>query len=239
MTGKASDHIGVQVYCRRPSLGETRALVDLGVDYIAWDVNPEDGRGLTEAYAIARECDARGVSSTLLVHSRKSRVLASIARMIRPKYLLLSSDREDDSMPSLAAELSHDVQLMMSVPVDVKGRPRTVDSLALALQYSKYAGALTVDTCRDPTQLRAFGCTGQLNNWDTGREIVERVSIPVVLAGGLSPLNVAEAIRAVRPSIVDACTSLELADKSKDLQLCSEFVKAARDCSQSLVTNRL
>lgn len=221
-------HRAIQIYCRRPSLGEMKALMEMGVEYIAWHVRPEDGDGLIQARTIAALARDSNTKTSLLVHSRKLTTLEAVARMIQPDFLLLSSDRDDRQMPELAARLGPSTRLMMSVPVRLAGSSEEIPSHTLAEQYQQYAGALTVDTAPDKDRLQQFGCTGRINDWKICREIVTRVKIPVVLAGGLSPANVADAIRQVNPPIIDACTSLELPDKSKDLKLCREFVEAVR-----------
>lgn len=223
--------VGTQIYCRRPSLGEVKALIEMGVTHIAWDLSPQDGDRIVVSSQIIEMIQQANRVSTLLVHSRKIAVLSSICRMIRPDYLLLSSDRNDHEMPSLASAVGPQTKLMMSVPVRVSGSNQSLPSIELARSYAAFAGALTVDTCLDPARPAVFGCTGRTNDWKICAEIVKAVDIPVVLAGGLNVENVAESILAVRPAIVDACTSLELADKSKDLSLCRRFVANANEAS--------
>lgn len=204
------------------------ALMEMGVDYLGWDVRPEDGTALLLSRRIVAAAKEQGARTTLLVHSRKPDVLRLVAEMVQPDFLLLSSERDDSAMPPLAKALGSQTKLMMSVPVPVAGASLSVDSKIQAVEYAAYAGALTVDTCLDASQPARFGCTGQTNDWQVCASIVRAVSIPVVLAGGLTPENVSAGIAAVRPDIVDACTSLELSDRSKDLARCHAFVTAAR-----------
>jgi len=221
----------VQVYCRKPSLGESKALLDMGVELVAWDVRPDDGKGLLISRMIRDQIRDAGMTSTLLVHSRKIAQLVTIAKMVQPDYLLMSSDRDDSKMIELARLIQPHSKLMMSVPVVPVGESASFDSVSLAKEYSEYAGALTVDTCLTKSA-KVFGCTGVVNDWKVCKQIIDSVDIPVVLAGGLNSTNIVDAIKTVNPEIVDACTSLELGDKSKDLGLCQEFyekVKQAYD----------
>lgn len=216
----------IQVYCRRPSLGETQQLINMGVGFVAWHVHPDDGSGLVQSKLIADLIRVRGAKSSLLIHSRKPAVLESIAKMVAPDYLLLSSDRDDEAMPGLSEVLAPHTRLMMSIPVRLAGTTSDLPSRIFADTYQKFAGALILDSCPDPSAAKNFGCTGRVNDWLICAEIVSASSCPVILAGGLTPENVASAIAAVKPFGVDACTSLELSDKSKDIGKCLAFVNA-------------
>lgn len=76
----------------------------------------------------------------------------------------------------------------------------------------------------DPEQ---FGGTGKRVDWDLVAELVNRVEIPVVLAGGLTPDNVAEAIVKVRPYAVDVSSGVELSPGVKDVYKVRDFISAA------------
>jgi phosphoribosylanthranilate isomerase len=73
----------------------------------------------------------------------------------------------------------------------------------------------------------ARGGTGRVVDWKVARRVRELVP-QLFLAGGLSPENVAEAIAAVDPYAVDACSSLESAPGRKDTERVRSFVAAAR-----------
>ncbi|MDD2501838.1 MAG: phosphoribosylanthranilate isomerase [Geobacter sp.] len=96
-------------------------------------------------------------------------------------------------------------------------------------------------TCLDPvTDYRLSGClldtyspsfyggTGTSFNWEIAREAVAR-SHRVVLAGGLTPDNVAEAIRQVRPYGVDVSSGVESAPGRKDADKVREFIRNAKE----------
>jgi phosphoribosylanthranilate isomerase len=74
------------------------------------------------------------------------------------------------------------------------------------------------------------GATGLTHDWSWSRDIVEAVSVPVILAGGLGPDNVREAIEAVHPAGVDSETNTSRTDdrRRKDLDKVRTFIERAR-----------
>ena len=71
-----------------------------------------------------------------------------------------------------------------------------------------------------------FGGTGVLCNWEIAAEIAQKR--PVILAGGLTPENVATAIQAVRPYGVDVSSGVEATPGHKDRKKVAAFIKAAQ-----------
>lgn len=101
-----------------------------------------------------------------------------------------------------------------------------IKSVELACRSATQADMILLDS-RDDSSGR-IGGTGKIHDWEISRAIVASLDIPVVLAGGLHPGNVQEAIRMVRPFGVDANTSLQYPDTYKDPQKCRQFIEAAK-----------
>jgi phosphoribosylanthranilate isomerase len=72
-----------------------------------------------------------------------------------------------------------------------------------------------------------YGGSGRTCDWECAREAAARA--PVVLAGGLTPDNVAAAIRAVRPWAVDVASGVESAPGVKDPEKVAAFVRRAKE----------
>ncbi|MEF8907956.1 MAG: phosphoribosylanthranilate isomerase [Haloarculaceae archaeon] len=89
--------------------------------------------------------------------------------------------------------------------------------------YAEAADALLVDSTDD----RGGGGTGETVDWERTRERVAGLDVPVVLAGGLTPENVAEAIGTVDPFAVDTATGVEREGGVKDHDAVRAFVAAA------------
>jgi phosphoribosylanthranilate isomerase len=71
------------------------------------------------------------------------------------------------------------------------------------------------------------GGTGEKFNWELARE-ASRFGKPIFLAGGLTPGNVADAIRQVQPYAVDVSSGVEAVPGKKDLQKVKAFIDAAK-----------
>lgn len=75
-----------------------------------------------------------------------------------------------------------------------------------------------------------YGGTGKTFNWQLAREAAQRH--PIVLAGGLTAENVAEAVRTVRPYGVDVSSGVEATPGRKDPQKVAAFIRAAKENDQ-------
>jgi hypothetical protein len=103
--------------------------------------------------------------------------------------------------PARVAELKRALPaslIMRSIPVYGE------DSIAIACSYEAIADSLLLDSYR-PTDPQ-IGAVGATHDWSISRRIVATARVPVILAGGLGPDNVAQAIRVAAPAGVDSKT---------------------------------
>jgi len=82
------------------------------------------------------------------------------------------------------------------------------ESIAEAVAMAEKVDALLLDSGNQKLAVKELGGTGRKHDWRISRSIVKSVSVPVFLAGGLNPENVADAIAQVRPYGVDVCGGL-------------------------------
>jgi phosphoribosylanthranilate isomerase len=82
------------------------------------------------------------------------------------------------------------------------------EALDEALSVSAHVDALLLDSGNQKLAVKELGGTGRRHDWRISRAIVERTAVPVFLAGGLAPDNVAEAIETVRPFGLDVCSGV-------------------------------
>ena len=102
--------------------------------------------------------------------------------------------------------------------------------LEQARRYARVADGLLVDS-RDET---GAGGTGHAHDWETTRAIRESVDVPVVVAGGLGPENVAEAVRTVDPFAVDVSSGVERREGRKDHDALCAFVDAVAEARRAV-----
>ena len=81
-------------------------------------------------------------------------------------------------------------------------------------EQSEFVDAFITDTYNPTTG--ATGATGLTHDWEISRELVEYSNKPIILAGGLTPENVYDAIIKVKPAGVDSHTGVEDAEGRKD-----------------------
>lgn len=99
-------------------------------------------------------------------------------------------------------------------------------SVGRALAAAQHVDSLLLDSGNPG--VRELGGTGRVHDWSVSRRIVERSSVPVFLAGGMTPLNVSEAIRTVRPFGIDLCSGVRT-NGALDVNKLAALVRAMRD----------
>ena len=105
-------------------------------------------------------------------------------------------------------------------------RIRGENSLTGLAAYQGVVQALLLDTYKKGQ----VGGTGETFNWDLAREA--RKYGPIILAGGLTPENVAQAIATAQPQAVDVASGVEAAPGKKDPLKLTEFIKAVRSLEE-------
>jgi phosphoribosylanthranilate isomerase len=99
------------------------------------------------------------------------------------------------------------------------------NALELALECSKLFGMILVDSLRS----NGLGGSGEAHDWGLSRIIRDRLQKPIILAGGLTPDNVATAVKIVNPYAVDVSTGVEASPGIKDSEKVSMFIKKAKE----------
>lgn len=214
----------VQIYeVQNPK--EAKKLVELGVDHIGVLVGKgKYPRELTfnQAKKIFRSLPKKAKKVALSLSSDLKEV-SEVIEKTKPDILQIGTFPEKIS-PSDVAKLKKRfprLKVMRVIPVIDE------ESIKIAKQYDGIADFLLLDTYQKGDSL--IGATGRVHNWDISQRIVKVVKTPVILAGGLGPDNVAEAIKKVKPVGVDSKTKTDRIDgKGKDFKKVEKFVNIAK-----------
>ncbi|MBI9042836.1 MAG: phosphoribosylanthranilate isomerase [Anaerolineaceae bacterium] len=207
---------------------EALAIAELGVDHLGitpseiglpGEVDYQTARNIVNAVKNKATCVALSVDNVL-------KNIVEMVQIVQPDILHLCA--LEGALPPVEVqklrELIPGVPIMQAISV---AGPEAIDA---ALAYQETSDYIILDT--QAADIDGIGASGEVHDWNISKELVNRVSIPVILAGGLSPENVAEAIDIVKPWGVDSLTHTNeiLPDGGfrKDLFRIRQFVKAAR-----------
>ncbi len=111
-------------------------------------------------------------------------------------------DQVEDRAYALIRKALPQVQIVQVLHVAEEG------VIAAAQDLASRVDAFLLDSGNPRLAVKELGGTGRVHDWDLSRRIVETVDRPVFLAGGLTPENVAGAIRRVRPFGLDLCSGV-------------------------------
>ena len=101
------------------------------------------------------------------------------------------------------------------------------ESVAEALAAAPLVDALLLDSGNQRLAVKELGGTGRTHDWRLSRRIRERCGLPLFLAGGLTPANVAEAVAAVEPFGVDLCSGVRTQGRLDAVKLRAFFTALA------------
>jgi phosphoribosylanthranilate isomerase len=219
----------VQIYAAT-SVAAALHLAGLGVDqigFVAGDYGEVHAElTFTEARAMAEALRGRATSSALSMSTDVAEILR-MAEAVQPDIVHISSDTEAVGIAALRRlrrALPPEMALMKAVPV------AGLESIEVALRFSEVSDILLLDT--KVTGLPGVGATGVSHDWTISRQIVAAVGdrARVILAGGLTPDNVINAIELVRPWGVDSNTGTNRPGDPvvKDMERVRAFVERAK-----------
>lgn len=217
----------IQIYTMQTP-EEALAIAGLGVNHIGITPGSYGLPGEVDfptARAIAQAVKGRATSVALTVDNDLSAIVAMV-EAVQPDILHLcglSGSLLPSAVQALRARLQREVAIMQAISV---GGPEAIET---ARAYQDSVDYLILDT--QAPDIAGIGASGKTHDWGVSRAIVAQSRIPVILAGGLSPENVAAAIQAVQPWGVDSLTHtnrpLPGGGFRKDLERVRQFVAAA------------
>src|SRR5688572_15603629 len=161
-----------------------------------------------------------GVSSFLLTCRQNVASIVDQQRRLRVNTLQLC-----DRLPAGAhRELREALPGVALVQVVHVTGPEAIDE---AVAVAPYVDAVLLDSGNQSLAIKELGGTGRTHDWSLSWKIREAIDVPLYLAGGLKPHNVAAAIEEVQPFGVDVCSGLR-PDGALDRHKLAEFFTQIR-----------
>ena len=212
------------------SLDEARMLLAAGVDVLGFplrlDVHTQD---MSEGET-AEVVQALGTPEKCLVitYEEDPEEVARLCRLCGAGGVQLHGNISVGNVARLVV-VAPDLTLVKSLVV---GRSSQEELLKRMHAFAPHVHAFITDTFDPATG--ASGATGRTHDWSVDHSLVKASPRPVILAGGLTPGNVARAVTVVRPAGVDAHTGLEDPWGWKDPDMIRIFVSSARQAFAAL-----
>jgi phosphoribosylanthranilate isomerase len=156
------------------------------------------------------------VTPVIVMMPSSAEDVVEAGRRIRPGAIQLHGEETPEMLRLIKRQLPW-ARLIKTIHVG------SGDEVVKARSYEGTADAILLDTLSP-----SHGGSGAVHDWTVSAGIVREAGLPVLLAGGLTPSNVADAIRAARPFAVDASSGVENGERRKDMEKVKAFIDRAR-----------
>lgn len=216
--------------CATTNLEDARLAADAGADALGF-IFARSPRQVTaeEVAAITPQLSA-DVTLVGVFQTHDFDEIASAVERAGLHGIQLHSDPDPMLVERLRGEFGQEQFLIQTLHSAIDGDPAEADRV-LRKGLRTVAGNASVDVALiDARTATASGGTGKTVDWSRTREAIEAEAgrTRIILAGGLRPENVAEAIRTLRPWGVDVTSGVELQPGKKDPARVRAFILAAR-----------
>lgn len=233
----ASGRVAVKL-CGLTSTGDADVARDIGADFVGVLVEVETSpRSVSRTQAIAMLEGGRGVA---LCYDAGVDLAAHLDRAVVLAAVQLCGTESTGEAERVAEAVSCPVWKSLHLVGGRSERDQVETALAAIDEYAR-AGvrAVVLDTAVVSDGAVRRGGTGVAHDWHAAARIVESSTLPVLLAGGLTPENVAQAVLVVQPAGVDVSSGIEVRPGVKDEGKMRRFIGAVRAISDESATPRI
>jgi phosphoribosylanthranilate isomerase len=200
--------------CGIKTINDAVAAMDAGADLIGFNFYPKSPRyvevGMCRNIMSVVRQDGRAKSVGVFVNASVGEILATMETL----GLNLAQLHGDETVEMLNQLNGKGFKAFRGIPESVYGFVRSE------------APAFLVDA----SVKGVYGGSGITADWDGAAQLAKQY--PLLLAGGLTPENAAEAVRRVKPWGVDVASGVESAPGEKDARKMKAFVRAVRSASR-------
>jgi len=217
--------------CGVSDVAHARAAAALGADFVGMVFAPSRRQvTLGQAKRIAAGLRNEGEPAPT---AREASGLETALGRRRPLVVGVFADQDADTINAICDDIGLDlVQLSGSEPWEVCAHINRPIFKCMKVRDGETPEELMVHVHEgaivllDPYVEGTYGGTGKTLDWNVASEVARQT--PTVLAGGLTPSNVGDAVRTVRPWAVDVSSGVET-DSVKDSEKIRAFIAAAKE----------
>jgi phosphoribosylanthranilate isomerase len=212
--------------CGTTNVDDARAAVEVGADALGFIFTESQRRIAPEVATEIIAALPETIEKIGIVVNETPEALARLANEIGFTGVQLHGDEPAAKLPEFRRALGLRKIIKTLQIRELLAQPDKLDGY---LSNAKFIdGALL-----DAGSSAARGGTGVTFDWNAALPIVQRIKeiCPVIIAGGLNPDNVADAIRVFEPCGVDVVSGVEREIGKKDPAKLAAFIAAARDSS--------
>jgi phosphoribosylanthranilate isomerase len=208
--------------CCIASVAEARLAIKHGAAAIGLVAKMPSGPGVIPEATIARIAAAtsQDVESFLLTSEQDAPAIIAQQRRCGTSAVQICHRLASSAYEALRQEMPG-VKIVQVIHVTGQA------ALTEARRVEAYVDSILLDSTDPALPGKSLGGTGLIHDWRISRRIRETVALPVFLAGGLRPTNVAAAISTVQPHAVDVCTGVRT-DGNLDETKLAAFMKAVK-----------
>jgi phosphoribosylanthranilate isomerase len=214
--------------CGITNIEDAHSAAQAGADFIGVIVEIEGSRRSVSIEKAQHVITSVTTHSVLLLEKRPSEVI-NIANDLTPYAIQLIGHIECTAIEHLKAHIPCNIWKTLQIP------QRESDQVSVAkinreIEDYRAAGVdvIVIDTLVRHKGSIKKGGTGQTCDWRMAHEIVASAPLPIFLAGGITPLNVREAVMAVCPQGIDTSSGVELKPGKKDPDKIVQLIQTVR-----------
>ena len=163
------------------------------------------------------------VSTTAVTHLQDTARIIDMCRFLGVNHVQIHDYILPDEVGFVKSNLPG-VSIIKAIHVIDGDKEGTIRS---ALSFEGVVDALLLDS----RTAERLGGTGKVHDWNISREIVEKIKVPVILAGGLNDVNVYDAVCKVRPYAVDVNSGVEI-EGNKNRNKVIRFIQNAKKAEE-------
>lgn len=208
--------------CANKNINDAKMCIDAGADFLGILVGQKhDSTDFIDKYT-AKEMvnfSKRKIKTVLVTHLINSDEIIELSQFIGNDVIQLHSNIDESEVEKIVKALPN-IKLIRLIHISQKGQ------ICTNYKTMKYADYYLLDSFNLETN--QVGGTGLIHDWNIDRELIEKLNKPTFIAGGLTPKNVASAIKAAKPGGVDVNSGCKL-NGIKNERLVKEFVFNAKN----------